>query len=605
MIIINTIDDRKFSLNGVQYLKNYITRPAGEKLHLYNCYENGDVLVAYTHYSEFKVNGDTFQSAELLQEALLDVVFARLTLGGSIVQDNKTIRKYFNVGSDDIALETALALINALPTYTVSEIESVLFVSRSTVPQVNGFTPPVFKFKMIGRGKGTYGIGGTQLFKTNLELIYSQPSTSLEDIENDESTAIINYGSIIGQTIDEWLNLHAPIVVQPLSEGYTLLRGSIGAIQKDYLFIGDAGLYGAGETQSTTNDFQLLSDVVASAANTLQQVTNQGNTTTKSVIIKHQTTQEQTQHLSNGRLYQHANGNTVYVEQQTPIVPSVKYTIPAKESNDKFVMMSDLADANAALDLQSITDSGNTTNNDVNINVLGINDPINAIFQKIRGIDGGISFGNGESSSYDYFVVQNNVLSFGQSSMLHQVVFNNYLLTNNQEFSLPNNSGTIALQEHTAQIVLCDTVDSSPVTGTVSETVLGTCMIPANSPEGIFEVIARIEKTGTAGSTGMKFYINATPDFSGTPVQIAIQTAGSTNLYHRFSREFTLKSGGILQGYNFSATSANDYSAALTPPGSTTINSAINNYLLLAANLGNAADSLKKKSFSITFIRQT
>jgi hypothetical protein len=423
MNIIETISDRKFSLNGVQYLKNYITRPAGEKLSIYNCYENGDVLIEYTHYSEFSVNGDTFQSAEALQEALLDVVFARLTLGGSIVQDNKTIRKYFNAGSNEITLEAALELINALPTYTVSEIESVLFVSRSAVQQVDGFTPPVFKFKMIGRGKGTYGIGGTQLFKTNLELIYSQPSTSLEDIENDESTDIINYGSITGQTIDQWLNLHAPIIVQPLSEGYTLFKGSIGGFQKDYLFIGDAVTYGAGEAQSTTDDFQLLSGVVASAANTLQQVTNQGNTTTKSVIIKHLATQEQTQHLSNGRLYQHANGNTVYIEQQAPIVPSVKYTIPAKEANDNFAMMSDLADANASLDLQSITDSGNTTTNSIN----------------------GIKFNDLDDSGYLFNYENTEFINISFFNGNSAFVFDLANLTSDRSYLLPNNSGTISL----------------------------------------------------------------------------------------------------------------------------------------------------------------
>ena len=82
MHVIINVSTTKFALNGILYLKNYITAVKGNKVTLFNCYESGNVLVELAHYNQFTVNGEMFTSATALQEALLDVIYYRNTLEG-------------------------------------------------------------------------------------------------------------------------------------------------------------------------------------------------------------------------------------------------------------------------------------------------------------------------------------------------------------------------------------------------------------------------------------------------------------------------------------------------------------------------------------------
>ena len=80
--IIDTVSDQRFSLNGIEYLKNYVTEVHGSKIEVFNCYERNDVLIELTDFSEFKVNGEVYTTAAQLQAALLHVLYSRSTLGG-------------------------------------------------------------------------------------------------------------------------------------------------------------------------------------------------------------------------------------------------------------------------------------------------------------------------------------------------------------------------------------------------------------------------------------------------------------------------------------------------------------------------------------------
>lgn len=75
MNIINTVSETVFELNGVKYLKNYISNVYGNKVEIYNCYERADILIPQNHYQNFTVNGTTFSSAVALQAALLTTLF--------------------------------------------------------------------------------------------------------------------------------------------------------------------------------------------------------------------------------------------------------------------------------------------------------------------------------------------------------------------------------------------------------------------------------------------------------------------------------------------------------------------------------------------------
>jgi hypothetical protein len=90
MIVIQTLSTVRFSLNGIQYFKNYISEVAGDRISIYNAYDKKDVRVDWVHYGEVSVNGTTYGSASDLQTALLPVIYTRssLTIGGGNFPDS-------------------------------------------------------------------------------------------------------------------------------------------------------------------------------------------------------------------------------------------------------------------------------------------------------------------------------------------------------------------------------------------------------------------------------------------------------------------------------------------------------------------------------------
>lgn len=173
-------------------------------------------------------------------------------------QDNIDIKKYVTILSTD-TITQIVDKINLLAPYTVDEKQSVWFVTRQkgTMP----YTPQrVLKYKMMNKGKGTYGAGEIQLAVSDLELVYTNVE-STADLEEDPTTDIINIGDIPDMPISEWLNFQDPaIVIQSQEDGYTIFQGTIEGEAVTYLWIGEPGVYGVDETQSSEADFQLMSN---------------------------------------------------------------------------------------------------------------------------------------------------------------------------------------------------------------------------------------------------------------------------------------------------------------------------------------------------------
>lgn len=94
MKIINDISSQRFTLDGIEYLKNFLSRVYGNKITIYNAYDKDDVIIENELYTNVEVNGVVYGSAALLQQALLSVIYTRATLGG-IVQDSPYFN-YFN-----------------------------------------------------------------------------------------------------------------------------------------------------------------------------------------------------------------------------------------------------------------------------------------------------------------------------------------------------------------------------------------------------------------------------------------------------------------------------------------------------------------------------
>lgn len=364
MTIINTVSDSRFSLNGVQYLKNYISAVRGSRVEVFNCYERADVLLPLTQYSQVSLNGTVYGSAPLLQAALLDVIYSRHNLGLEALpdQDNIDIKKSFRYSAGE-STTSILDKINNLGPYSVTEKQSVWFVGRERVSILDGTpisgplvpgdaigdldiitaNPAIVKYKMINRGKGIYGLGGIQLAASDIELIYSSQATD-DELEEDPETDFVSFTLTEEQTISEWLNVHSPaITIQPQDDGYTIFKGfdSEGAALS-YLWVGEAGTFGMGQTQASATDFQELQGTApAPYMPTFHQTLQQNPVTTLSANFMDEGTGI-LMAVGEGIIkIKYPNGHVLYIQG---VAPQGNYSvmIPSLQQDDFFVLRSEL-----------------------------------------------------------------------------------------------------------------------------------------------------------------------------------------------------------------------------------------------------------------------
>lgn len=105
MYIIQTVSAKQFSLDGIPYFKNYISRvTTNGKLSIFNCYDSRDVLVEFTDADQFEVNGVTYTDVAALQAALINVLYTRGGSGGGSVGDLQEVTENGNETNTGIVL---------------------------------------------------------------------------------------------------------------------------------------------------------------------------------------------------------------------------------------------------------------------------------------------------------------------------------------------------------------------------------------------------------------------------------------------------------------------------------------------------------------------
>jgi hypothetical protein len=82
MTIINTVSAQRFSCNGIEYFKNFLSRVIDDRITIYNAYDSKDELISNELFSNITINGSTYGTIALTQQALLPVIYTRDTLGG-------------------------------------------------------------------------------------------------------------------------------------------------------------------------------------------------------------------------------------------------------------------------------------------------------------------------------------------------------------------------------------------------------------------------------------------------------------------------------------------------------------------------------------------
>lgn len=184
--------------------------------------------------------------------------------GGDINQDNINVVR--GVLVSDGQLDEIATKINALPQFTITAQQMPLFVAIS----LDLFTPNnnrAWCVRFLNIGKGTYGLGGTQVTSSDL-IIISEFKPSITDIENAENTQFINLGDIGSTDITTAFNDYdfEGLEIQEQSEGYVLITATQNSSEKKWLFVGEGGLYGVdGDLTAVANDFSPFDTITPSS----------------------------------------------------------------------------------------------------------------------------------------------------------------------------------------------------------------------------------------------------------------------------------------------------------------------------------------------------
>lgn len=150
-----------------------------------------------------------------------------------------------------------------------------------------------------------------------------------------------------------------------------------------------------------------------------------------------------------------------------------------------------------------------------------------------------------------------------------------------------------------AKVIHCDTTNSSAVTGTVNNTLLTSKLIPAGtfSAGTLIHVHCRTIKSGASGTSTQRFYINTANNLSGASL-CGLQTVIAGNRFNVPERHFAIKSATnteVMQT-DFSSDLSGGFAATAT---SLNIDWTIDQYIIVAEQLGNAADSVVSSYFLI------
>lgn len=80
-VTIVNLTDTTFSINGIQYQKNFVSIVNSNLVRIINVYDSGLVLQGNANFVNYTVNGSSFASAQLLQDALVSVLYQPVSEG--------------------------------------------------------------------------------------------------------------------------------------------------------------------------------------------------------------------------------------------------------------------------------------------------------------------------------------------------------------------------------------------------------------------------------------------------------------------------------------------------------------------------------------------
>ena len=173
-------------------------------------------------------------------------------------------------------------------------------------------------------------------------------------------------------------------------------------------------------------------------------------------------------------------------------------------------------------------------------------------------------------------------------------------ITNGVTDKSPSEDAVFDAFQNYSKIILKNTTTSTPVTGTLSQTILFSQLMPANTFKNgdFFNIIlSRVGKVGTAGTLTQTIRINTSNTLTGATV-IASNTGTTANLNHIIGRRFSIE-GTSLKGFAGGSAPSDmiNSSAAIT---SYTFDPTVDNYIFEVGQLTDTGDSMFHSSFILT-----
>ena len=148
------------------------------------------------------------------------------------------------------------------------------------------------------------------------------------------------------------------------------------------------------------------------------------------------------------------------------------------------------------------------------------------------------------------------------------------------------------------------TTPGASVTGTLTETLSASLLIPANTLGAnaflnIYGLFERVASSTTLGTISCSLFKNTTNSLTGATRIAAFSSIGATGRSYPTLREMYI-TGGLLTYTSTGTSTASGLPAANFTDSTTTFNVAVDNYLIFAVQLANTSDTGRCKIFRIT-----
>lgn len=533
-----------------------------------------------------------FLFRNLTQKAAFDALVAQVS---ELADAQNNILRRFNYGfvldteeneGLDITSADAAAYINSLATaIVITRIQTpVIFEFQKSV--VGGTQRYVFIFS---RGEGTWGTtgGGATVFPGDF---YRLPVVKLvlEDIEDDANTVTNDLGEIAPEDFLTEANSEVRLLENP-DYIYYFVYTSDG-VEYSMRFVGTNGIYGGGGTALVEDDFVAgpTSETTPGVVPTLNDVTQQGNQSQVPLIVAN----------DNDDL-----GKTVYgadrMTYSNTFFDREYFLNPEAGGMNTIARMADVilrTGTNEGYPIRGTFDIDGTDSTPFFLRkvVAGVGTMYLAIADGIVNLS--CFLGTGQGVQFD---ITPDGISFQSTK--------------------PGSKGLSSAQDFSGVVTELDyvqkkyvdrhgnlknsTVDSSPLTGTTTESVMATCTVPANYlSAGRLSIEMPFTKGGSNDILSVKLYRNSTPDLSGSPTLLGAFNTTATTRFVPFKRDFWLKAAGTLWGYN-ATNSANvdGLSATSLVPQTTSFAFNTTFYLVVTAQLANSGDNAVNNGFRVKF----